>query len=130
MKQLFLSLGIFLCLQSIICLASSASMVTITNTINPAELKKFGQIPEFNIYIDGALIAPGHTCKVSADAKVVIRYEYSFLKGMYRGTNDITFSFNDPNKKDYDLSFSWKKEHEPWRVIMSGAKVLSKKKIS
>ncbi len=129
MKQLFL-----LSLLASITLCNHAKeaesrTISITNKTKIADLKKYGQMPQFSIKIGSLVLAPGETIQVPVkNNKVTVRYEYSFLKGVYKGANEIIFNLVDPVKKEYDLNFSWKKEHEPWRIMIAGAKPLEKKK--
>lgn len=129
MKQLFL-----LSLLASITLCNDAKeaesrTISITNKTKIADLKKYGQMPQFSIKIGSLVLAPGETIQVPVkNNKVTVRYEYSFLKGVYKGANEIIFNLVDPVKKEYDLNFSWKKEHEPWRIMIAGAKPLEKKK--
>lgn len=130
MKQLFLII-ILACSGALIAQCKEDGQphtIAITNKIKPADLKKYGQMPLFSIKIGSLLLAPGDTIKVPVTNKLTVRYEYSFLKGVYKGANDIIFSLLDPSKKEYELNFSWKKEHEPWRIMIAGATAQEKKK--
>lgn len=127
MKQLFLIASTLVCSAMAI---TDAQIVTVTNTIKLSDLKKFGQAPQFTIHIDGKKIDPGSSISIPAsDNILVVRYEYSFLKGIYKGANEVTFKLDTIKKKDHDLNFSWKKEHEPYRVLISGATAIEKKKV-
>lgn len=134
MKQLFLIASTVLCSSLLITIHAKnqePQLVTIINTIKSSDLKKLGQTPQFAIYIDGKKLEPGSSISVPVfNDKLVVRYEYSFLKGVYKGANEITFKLDKPDKTEYDLTFSWKKQHEPWRAQLSGATAIDKKKVS
>ncbi len=130
MKQLFL-ISVLVCSSAMIAHAKEVQpdTIAITNKIKTADLKKYGQMPQFSIKIGSLILAPGDTIKVPVtNNKLTVRYEYSFLKGVYKGANEVTFNLVDPVKKEYELNFSWKKEHEPWRIMIAGAKPFEKKK--
>ncbi len=134
MKQLFLIASTLWCSSWIINVNAHGiqpQLITVTNKIKPSDLKHYGQTPRFSVQVAGKTIEPGSSVSVPVfNDKLVVRYEYSFLKGVYKGANEITFKLDKPDKREYDLTFSWKKQHEPWRALLSGATAIDKKKVS
>ena len=57
---------------------------------------------------------------------MIVRYGYSFYNGWYTGAKEIIFDL-DPEKKEYNLNFSWDNE---WRVNRaSGAQPIRVKRL-
>ncbi len=134
MKQLFLIASALWCSNLVININAHSiqpQLITIINKIKPSDLKHYGQTPQFSVQVAWKTIEPGSSVLVPVfNDKLVVRYEYSFLKGVYKGANEITFKLNKSDKTEYDLTFSWKKQDEPWRARLAGATALDKKKVS
>ena len=108
----------------------SDTQITIYNKIKPDTLKKFGQKPDFSIKINGKDLKIDNSMAMTVqDNTFTVCYQYSFLKGVYKNANQITFKLENPIKQEYELNFSWDKKHEPYRVIISGAVPIDKKRL-
>lgn len=86
--------------------------VTITNAIQPSMLSykhwTGTYSPDvFMVYINDTMIEQGQTYTL-ADSKtpVVIRFDYSFMNGMRKGTKSTTYNM-DNQTTTATLTFSW-----------------------
>lgn len=91
--------------------------VTITNSIVPSMLSykhwTGTYSPDvFTVYINDTTIEPGQTYTLT-DSKtpVVIRFDYSFMNGMRKGTKTTTYTINT-QATTANLTFSWLDTHK------------------
>jgi hypothetical protein len=91
--------------------------ITITNGIEPSMLSykhwTGTYSPDvFTVYINDTTLEPGQTYTL-ADSKtpVVIRFDYSFMNGMRKGTKTTTYIMND-QATSATLTFSWLDTHK------------------
>jgi len=81
---------------------------------------------EFKVLVNAECLEPGaqKAIPLSGDS-VIIRYEYSFLSGRFRGAKEITFKLDTTKDREL-ITFSWR---NPWRLALSDAKPLKVKEI-
>ena len=87
---------------------AGVSYVKLTNKINENSLSQYGKKPDFKIIVNNETLKPGETVEVPVENNsFMVRYEYSFLKGLYKGGNDVQVTLEKKPKKEYELLFSW-----------------------
>ena len=76
----------------------------------------------FAISIDGVPLKMGESVNVFYDERneIMIRYDYSFLRGYKTGSREIYFSL-PKNKENLLLTFSW---HTPGHLILDDAEIV------
>lgn len=79
----------------------------------------------FTVKINGQPVPAGSSARIVVTDKAVVRYEYSFAKGMYAGSKEVVFNLDQKTNK-HSLRFSWKKDP---RIQLSSARVHSVKEI-
>lgn len=78
------------------------------------------------ISIEGKKVEPDISIQLPESAKtVMVRYDYSFAKGFRKGAKEMLFELS-PDKKSYQLNFSWYKSD---RITAEGAKLKEAKKV-
>ncbi len=116
--------------QSFDTLRMKKKQITITNGIQPHMLEYTflgtSYSPDsFALTVNGKALQPGDSVSLSPQKTVAIRYDYSFAKGWRTGAKEIEFDL-DPEKTDFDLTFSW---NNKWRVSARGAAPLKAKRL-
>lgn len=122
-----------LCVRKEPCLLKKPSTrsVTINSNITQKSLgvKKYGMThhpTSFMVYVNDEPITLGESKKLSLkDNKLMVRYEYAFLGGKYKGCKELLFDL-EPKKTSYTLGFSWNDEDH---VQVSSATHISTKEL-
>lgn len=104
--------------------------ITITNAIESKTIDYdyWGKrTPEsFTIHINDVEVKQGETHEISKENKEFkITYSYSFVSGMYKGSEEITYNIDDLADQE-TLTFSW---NETWRVHVSNATPIKREKV-
>lgn len=95
--------------------------IKINNKIESKMLKYWTYFPDrFALKVNGTTIQSGSSLSIPLNNnKLTVRYDYSFANGFRAGAKEITFEITNPQKKEYDIHFSW---NDKYRVIVDGAK--------
>lgn len=98
---------------------SRKKTITLKNSITPEMLTcshwTGNHKPEsFSLIVDGTPLKEGETKELSSDKnEVEINYQYSFAKGLYKGSRTCKVQV-PTNATIHSLAFSWKKEPRVW----------------
>lgn len=117
--------------QSPLKTAPTKRVVSITNNIKPEMLIKKhwsgDKVPEpFAIVVSGKPLEPGKTTTAALEGdKLKLQFNYSFMMGYRKGTNEVTFEVPEQQDK-LAMTFDWENDY---RIILDNAKPLKKESI-